>query len=128
MANSYEALVPAAGRDFFQAAFIRYMDGRGFSHARAGGRVGGTVSHEFKRDDETVTLSVARKGQRHFRMVVHTEATPVEALALDVLTEGVADFLEPFCETLSEKASAEILESLVGELRDSFASLLERHR
>ena len=126
MPYSYEAVVPVAGRDYFLAAFIRYMKERSFAHTRAGGRVGDTVSHQFRREDDVVTLAAGRKGQGQFQMVVQSATLPVEPLVLDVVTEGVADFLEPFSETLSERAGAETLTSLVKDLRGSFASLLDK--
>ena len=44
----------------------------------------------------------------------------VEQLTLNVLTEGMADFLEPFCEALSSQSSEQILNSLIGDLRSAF--------
>jgi hypothetical protein len=44
----------------------------------------------------------------------------VEELVLDALTEGVADFLQPFCETFTDQSSEEVLHSLVEDLRNAF--------
>ena len=96
MAHTYEAVISAAGRELFQAAFIRYMEDLGFEHMPAHGRLGGVTSHEFRRKDQSITLTVA-------------------------------DFLEPFCETLSEGDPEQVLSSLITELRESFVRVLDKH-
>ena len=54
------------------------------------------TSHEFRRKDQSITLTVA-------------------------------DFLEPFCETLSEGDPEQVLSSLITELRESFVRVLDKH-
>ena len=120
MADSYEALVSVPGREMFREAFCRYMDASNFMHMSVGGRLGGPSSHEFRRNDDLVSLSFLPEGQSHWRVVVHSNGVPVEPLVLDALTEGAADFLEPFCETLSEQSGEQILESLIRDLREAF--------
>ena len=125
MGHTYEAVISAAGHELFQAAFVSYMEDLGFEHMPAHGRLGGVTSHEFRRKDQSIALTVAEHGQSQFEVVVHSESVPVEPLVLDALTEGVADFLEPFCETLSEGDPEQVLSSLIRELRESFVRVLD---
>ena len=120
MADSYEAVVSVPGREMFREAFCRYMDASNFMHMSVGGRLGEPSYHEFKRNDDLVSLSFLAEGQSHWRVVVHSDDVPVELLVLDALTEGAADFLEPFCETLSVRSGEQILESLITDLRNAF--------
>ena len=53
-------------------------------------------------------------------IVVHSNTVRVEPLVLDALTEGVADFLQSFCEQLTDRSSEDTLQQLIVELRDSF--------
>ena len=105
MAYSYEAVVTIAGHEMFQDAFSRYMATLKFDHMSVGGRVGGLTAHQYRRDDHLVSLSVSAEGQGNSRIAVHSDTLRVEPLVLDVLTEGVADFLQPFCETFTDQSS-----------------------
>ena len=120
MSNSYEAVISIAALEMFQEAFLRYMTGLNFDHMSVGGRLGGHSFHEFKRGDDLVSMTVSDEGQSHFRVVVHSHEIDVEQLVLDALTEGMADFLEPFCEALSDQSAEQILNSLIVDLRDAF--------
>ena len=124
MAYSYEAVVTVAAHEMFQDAFSRYMAALKFDHMSVGGRVGGLTAHQFRRDDHLVSLSVSAEGQGSFRIVVHSDTLEVEQVVLDALTEGVADFLQPFCETLTDQSSEAILLSLIQDLRDAFERIL----
>jgi hypothetical protein len=104
------------------------MEGLGFDRMSIGGRLGAPGSHEFRRDGHLVSLTSLTEGQSMFRVLVHSDTVEVEHLVLDVLTEGVADFLEPFCETLTDRSSEQILHSLIGDLRDAFEKILSGGR
>ena len=123
MAKPYEAVVSKAGLELFQDSFLRYLDDSGFDHMGVGGRLGGMTAHEFRRDDHRISLSVSQEGQSHYRVVVHSDTTPVEPLVLDALTESIADFLEPFCQTSDEEFQNR-LTSLIKDLRDAFERVL----
>jgi hypothetical protein len=120
MAYTYEAVIPSAGLDLFEEAFCRYMESLSFARMSIGGRLGAQTSHEFRRDDELVSLSFIGMGQTSFRVVVDSDSVPVVPVVLDALTEGVADFLEPFWEDVSDGPSREDLRSLIKDLRDKF--------
>ena len=120
MAYSYEAVVSTAGLEMFREAFSSYMARLDFAHMSVGGWLGESSDHQFRRDDRILSLSTSRVGQSHVRIVVHSDTVEVEPLVLDVLTEGVADFLEPFCDTLTERNAEQILAVLVKNLRDAF--------
>ena len=128
MVDAYEAVVSQAGLEMFRDALSRYMDGLGFDHMSVGGRLGVPASHEFRRDSHRVSFTALTEGQSLFRLVVHSGTMDVEKLVLDVLTEGVADFLEPFCETLTDRSSEQILHSLINDLRDAFNRILTDRR
>ena len=128
MVDAYEAVVSQAGLEMFRNAFSRYMEGLGFDHMSVGGRLGAPSSHEFRRERHLVSLTALAEGQSLFRLVVHSGTLDVEKLVLDVLTEGVADFLEPFCETLTDRSSEQILLSLISDLRDAFNRILSDRR
>ena len=125
MAYTYEAVVTAADLDLFEKAFVGYMDGLNFGHTTVGGRLGGRVSHEFQRGDQVITLTVSSVDQSTFRIAVDSETVSVEPVILDVLTEGVADFLDPFWHALPAGPSHQTLESVIKRLRDAFAEVLE---
>ena len=120
MSYSYEALIPSAGLDLFEEAFCRYMESLSFSRMSIGGRLGAQTSHEFRHDDDLVSLSFIGTGQTSFRVVVDSESVPVVPVVLDALTEGVADFLQPFLEGIPDEPSRDGLRSLIKDLRDSF--------
>ena len=120
MAYCYETVVSIGGLEMFQLAFCRYMEALDFDHMGVGGRLGGHKFHDFRRIDDLVSFSVSDEGQSRFRIVVHSDTVHVERLVLDSLTEGVADFLEPFCEALSDRSSQQILHALIDNLRDAF--------
>jgi len=120
MAYTYEAVIPSDGLDLFEEAPCRYMESLSFARMSIGGRLGAQTSHEFRRDDELVSLSFIGTGQTYFRVVVDSESVPVVPVVLDALTAGVADFLEPFWEATPDGPSRESLSSLIRELRDKF--------
>ena len=120
MAYSYETVVSIAGQEMFQDGFCLYMAGLNFHHMSIGGRLRGFVAHEFRRDDQLVSLAISNEGQSHCKIVVHSETIEVEPLVLDVLTEGIADFLQTFCDALTNLSSKQVLHSLIRDLRVSF--------
>ena len=120
MAYTYEAVIPNAGLDLFEEAFCRYMESLSFARMSIGGRLGAQTSHEFRRDDDLVSLSFIGTDQTLFRVVADSQSVPVAPLVLDALTEGVADFLEPFWEATPDGPSRESLGSLIRDLRDKF--------
>ncbi len=124
--NNYEVVVTVAGRQMFQDAFYDYMCGLGFAQIGIGGRLGGPSSYDFRSDDGVVSLGILAEGQSHFRMVVHSETIAVEPLVLDALTEGAANILQPFCESLSGTNRGDTLRRLIIELRDSFEEEITR--
>ncbi len=124
--NSYEVVVTVAGRKMFQEAFYDYMCGLGFAHIGVGGRLGGQFSYDFRSDEGVVSLGISADGQSHFRMVVHSETISVEPLVLDALTEGAANILQPFYESLSGTTGGDTLRRLIAELRDSFEEEITR--
>ena len=121
-------MVTTAGREFFQEAFRRYMDGAEFAHVAIGGRLGQHTADEFRRGDDFVSLSVAGEGQSHSKVVVHSDTVPVEPLVFDALTEGLADFLEPFCRSAGQEDSRERVSSLIKALREAFDEVLDDYR
>ena len=126
MTDTYEVVVTSAGRKMFQEAFYSYMCGLGFAHMSIGGRLGGQSSYDFRSEDGVVSLNVSSVGQSHYRLVVHSETIAVEPLVLDALTEGAADLLQPFYESLSGTSGGAILRKLIAELRDSFEEVVTR--
>ena len=121
MAYTYEAVIPSSGLDLFEEAFCRYMECLSFARMSIGGRLGAQTSHEFRRDDDLVSLSFIGTGQTYFRVVVDSESVPVVPVVLNALTEGVSDFLEPFWEAIPDEPSRESLGSLIRDLRDKFS-------
>ena len=73
MADSYEAVIPKVARELFQDSFIRYMTCLGFAHIAIGGRLGRYSTHEFKRDDDLVSMIVSSGGMNDLLVVVHIE-------------------------------------------------------
>jgi hypothetical protein len=124
MNNSYEVVVSPAGLMLFQDAFSRYMVGLHFRHMRIGSWLGGHTSHEFQKDNHLVSLSTLNEGQSHFKIVVQSDSEHVEQLVLDSLTEGVADLLLAFSESVSDLSSKQILQSLSRDLRDAFHGIV----
>ena len=119
MAYSYEALVRIAVFDIFELAFTTYLERVGFNHMSVG-RLGGHSVHEYSSDSDLVSLTTSAESQSRVNIVVHSNTVPVEPLVLDALTEGVADFLQSFCEHLTERSSEDTLQQLIIGLRDSF--------
>ena len=120
MDYSYEAVVANAGLELFKDAFCDYMESLDFDHMSIGGRLGGRTSHEFRKGDHLLSLTVSGEGQSHFRVVVHSHTLDVEQMVLDALTEGVADFLVPFCKSLTQESFERILGASIQSLRDAF--------
>ncbi len=119
MAYTYEALVRIAVFDIFELAFTTYMERVGFDHMSIG-RLGSHSAHEYRSDSDLVSLTTSPESQSRLNIVVHSNTVPVEPLVLDALTEGVADFLQSFCEYLTDRTSEETLQQLIIGLRDSF--------
>ena len=93
MAKLYESAISIAALEMFKAALLRYMAGLDFDHLSIGGRLGRRSAHEFKRGEELVGLTSSPIGESEVRIALHSETIDVEKLVLDVLTEGVADFI-----------------------------------
>jgi hypothetical protein len=121
MTYSYEVEVTDEHREMFVRSFLRYMEGVGFAHMSIGGRLGAYASHEFRRDEGLISLTLLAEGQSRFRLVLQSETVPVLPLALDAMTEGLADFLVPFLEALPPELSQNALISLIQRLRDAFS-------
>lgn len=126
MAHTFEAVTTVAGKDLFLEGAVQYMEQLDYTHVNLGGRLGEQMSHEFRRDDHVVTITVSGEGQSHFKLVVDSETAPVEPLVLDILTQGVADYLEPFCQVLSEGEGEKVLSSLVDQLRTAIVRILDK--
>ncbi len=119
MAHTYEALVRIAVYDIFELAFTTYMERVGFDHMSIG-RLGSHSAHEYSSGSGLVSLTTSAESQSRVNIVVHSNTVPVEPLVLDALTEGVADFLQSFCEHLTDRSSEDTLQQLIIGLRDSF--------
>ena len=119
MAYSYEAQVGIAVYDIFELAFTTYMERVGFDHMSVG-RLGSHSAHEYRSGQDLVSLTTSSVSQSRVNIVVHSNTIPVEHLVLDALTEGVADFLQSFCEHLTDQSSEGTLQQLITGLRDSF--------
>ena len=119
MAHTYEALVRIAVYDIFELAFTTYMERVGFDHMSVG-RLGSHSAHEYSSGSGLVSLTTSAESQSRVNIVVHSNTVPVEPLVLDALTEGVADFLQSFCEHLTDRSSEDTLQQLIIGLRDSF--------
>lgn len=126
MSDNYEVEVDTAGRQMFQDAFHTYMMRLGFAHLSVGGRLGVQSSHDYRSDHGVVSLTTSPVGQSRFQLVIHSETISVEPLVLDALTEGAADFLQPFYESLPTTVGGRRLRELIGELRDSFEEEIRR--
>ena len=120
MQDTYEVVVTQAGKTMFQEAFYNYMGLLGFAHMSIGGRLGGLTSYDFTSDSGTVSLDITNVDQSHFKLTVHSTNISVQPLVLDALTEGVADFLEPFYDKLDVDSAGSKLRNLISQLRDSF--------
>ena len=125
MSDTYEVVVNYAGRLMFEEAFIRYMKRVGFTRLSVGGRLGRLSSHDFRSELGVVGLTADPERQSAYRVVVHSESVSVTPLVLDALTEGIADFFEPFCEGLSSENNRAI-RGLIKGLRDSFPEDVSR--
>ncbi len=123
MAYAYEALVRIAVFDIFELAFTTYMDRVGFDHMSVG-RLGSHSAHEYRLGSDLVSFTTSSESQSRVNIVVHSNTVPVEPLVLDALTEGVADFLQSFCEHLTDRTSEDTLQQLITGLRDSFERII----
>lgn len=94
------------------------METLSFARMSIGDRLGAQTSHDFRRDDDLVSLSFIGTGQTYFRVLVDSESVPVVPVVLNALTEGVADFLKPFWEAIPDGPSRESLRSLIRDVRD----------
>ncbi len=126
MAYTYEAQVSIAVFDIFELAFTTYMERVGFDHMSIG-RLGSHSAHEYRSGNDIVSLTTSSESQSRVNIVVHSNAVPVEPLVLDALTEGVADFLQSFCEHLTSRTSEDTLQRLIIGLRDSFEKIVGDH-
>ena len=120
MAFSYEVTVSTAHSELFERALLRYLEERGFAHAQVGSWLSGDASHEFRRGQDQISLTILTEGQTHYRLAVQSETVLVEPLVLDVLTEQLAESLKPFSAALSTDSSRETLGRLIRDLRDAF--------
>ena len=120
MAYVYEVSTPMLGRAVFELAFVRYLESIGYHHLRAGEWAGGKTSHEFRRADDLVAVSIAAEGQQDCRMTVESDTVPVAPLVVEVLTEGLADSLQIFGDALGSGDEKEKMMSLTGALRVAF--------
>ena len=68
----------------------------------------------------SVSLDITNVDQSHFKLTVHSTNISVQPLVLDALTEGVADFIEPFYDNLDLDSAGSKLRNLIAQLRDSF--------
>ena len=117
MSKSYKVLVSVAAVDMFEDALDKYMKILKFRRNKVGGRLGSRGTLVYKKDDNL--LSLIAKDQRHSKveMIVHSEQMDVEALVQDVITEGLADFIMPFCDGLKDPAT---LDQVITNLRNAF--------
>ena len=120
MAYRYEVSSPLLGRAVFELAFVRYLESIGYHHLKAGDWAGGTTTHELRRGDELVALSIAAEGQRDCRIAVESDTVPVEPLVVEVMTEGLADSLQVFGDALNPGDGKEKMLSLTRTLRAAF--------
>jgi len=120
MAHAYEVTVPMPDRALFELAFVRYLEGLGYHHMSVGGWSGGENSHEFRRGDDIVGLSIVSEGQRDCGIVIQSETVEIEPLIVDVLTEGVADSRQAFGDALDLGEARAKVQSLIKILRDAF--------
>ncbi len=120
MAHAYEVTAPLLGRALFELAFVRYLEGLGYHHMRIGGWSGSETTHEFRRDDDLVALSIVAEGQGDCEIAVYSDTVAVEPLIVEVLTEGVADSLQAFGDALELGEEKDKLHALVHTLRDAF--------
>ena len=120
MAHMYEVSTPMLGRAVFELAFVRYLESIGYHHLRAGGWAGSQTSHEFRRGDELVALSIVAESHGDCRIAVESDTVAVEPLVVEVLTEGLADSLEVFGNALNVGDEKEKILSLARALRDAF--------
>jgi hypothetical protein len=120
MAHAYEVTAPMPDRALFELAFVRYLESLGYHHMSVGGWSGGKNSHEFRRGDDIVGLSIVSEGQSDCGIVVQSETVEIEPLIVDVLTEGVADSLQAFGDALDLGEAKAKVQSLIKILRDAF--------
>ena len=120
MSHIYDVSTPMLGRAVFELAFVRYLESIGYHHLRAVGWPGSQVSHEFRRADDLVALSIASEGHADCRITVESETVPVEPLVVEVLTEGLADSLQVFGDALDAGDEKEKMVSLTRALRAAF--------
>ncbi len=120
MANTFEATIPNHFASIFERGFCDYMMRLGYDRMSLGGRLGLRSMHEFRQGDDTVSLSQLPQGQGYTSVSLRSETLPVEALTMDALTEGMADFLAYFNRGLGEGRALEVSEGLITELRYAF--------
>lgn len=118
MAYSYEVSVSAAHRELFEQTFLRHVEALDFAHMHVSGLMGGATSHEFRRVDDLISLTILAEGQHRFRLVVQSETVPVEPLIVEVLIEDVAESLKPFLGALQGASRERVLRSLIERLRE----------
>ena len=116
MAYSYEVSVSAAHRELFEQTFLRHVEALDFAHMHVSGLMGGATSHEFRRVDDLISLTILAEGQHRFRLVVQSETVPVEPLIVGVLVEEEAASLELYLGALQEEHKGRVLRSLINKL------------
>jgi hypothetical protein len=120
MANTFEATIPNHFASIFERGFCDYMMRLGYDRMSVGGRLGMRSMHEFRRGDHTLSLTQLPQGQGYTSIALRSETLPVEALTLDALTDGMADFLEYFGRCLEEGPAREVSQGLISTLRYAF--------
>ena len=120
MANTFETTIPNHFVTIFERGFCDYMMRLGYDRMSVGGRLGLRSMHEFRRGDDILSFSQLPQGQGYTSVRLHSETLPVDALSMDVLTEGMADFLECFIRGLEEGPAREVSWLLTAALRNAF--------
>ena len=127
MGCSYEVSVPVEQTDLSVHAFLRYMGGISFAHLRVGGTPPPRESsHEFRGNEDLVSLAALTKSQCHSRLVLQSQSIPIVPLVLDTQTEQVADSLYVFLDALPQGHSRETFQSLIDGLRSTFQKTLDQ--
>ena len=120
MANRFEATIPNHFVTIFERGFCDYMMRLGYDRMSLGGRLGLRSMHEFRKDDHFLSFSQLPQGQGYTSVRLHSETLPVDALTMDALTGGMADFLEIFSRELDEGAARDVSWLMIAMLRNAF--------
>ena len=120
MANTFEATIPNHFVTIFERGFCDYMTRLGYDRMSLGGRLGLRSMHEFRKDDHLLSFSQLPQGQGYTSVRLHSDTLAVDALTMDVLTGGMADFLEIFVRELEEGPARDVSWLLIAALRNAF--------